>query len=122
MRDAVPLSFAAAILALSVFGAGAQEDFERWAPLENPFPSTGGGGIMIHDYDPVVAGGKCVTKFRAVEPGGAIYHNIIEFDASEVQGGVLCSNGKWRSADGSASGTTPFRVFIKAGVKRGSAD
>jgi hypothetical protein len=36
------------------------------------------------------------------------------------QGGTLCTNGKWRAADGSASGTTPFRVFIKDGVKRRS--
>ncbi len=122
MRDAIPLSFIAAFAVLAAHGAGAQENFERWAPLKDPFPSTGGGGIMIHDYDPVVAAGKCTTKFRAVEPNGTTYHNTIEFEAAETQGGVLCANGRWRSADGSASGTTPFRVFIKGGVKRGSAE
>jgi hypothetical protein len=101
-------------------GASAQENFESWALLTDPFPSTGGGGIMIHDYAPVVAGGKCSTRFRAVEPNGTTYHNLIEFEVVETQGGVLCTNGKWRSADGSASGTTPFRVFIKDGVRRGS--
>ncbi|CAD5263445.1 conserved exported hypothetical protein [Bosea sp. 62] len=120
MRDAVRLSFIAAFAALVIHGAGAQERFEDWPVLTNPFPSTGGGGIMIHDYDPVVAGGKCTTKFRAVEPNGTTYHNLIEFEATETQGGVLCSNGQWRSADGSASGTTPFRVFVKDGVRRGS--
>jgi hypothetical protein len=35
-----------------------------------------------------------------------------------VQGGILCTNGKWRAVDGSASGTTPFRMFIKDGVVR----
>lgn len=122
MRDAIRLGFVAAFAVLAVFGVSAQENFERWAPLKDPFPSTGGGGIMIHDYDPVVAGDKCTTKFRAVEPNGTTYHNLVEFEAAETQGGVLCAKGRWRSADGSASGTTPFRVFIKDGVKRGSAE
>ncbi|WP_126110826.1 MULTISPECIES: hypothetical protein [unclassified Bosea (in: a-proteobacteria)] len=120
MRDAAFFSFIAACAALAIHGAGAQENFGDWSPLTNPFPSTGGGGIMIHDYDPVVSGGKCTTKFRAVEPNGTTYNNLIEFEATEMQGGVLCSKGQWRSADGSASGTTPFRVFIKDGIKRGS--
>ncbi|MFC5396104.1 hypothetical protein [Bosea vestrisii] len=122
MRHTARLSFIAAFAVLAMHGAGAQERFEDWPPLTNPFPSTGGGGIMIHDYDPVVVGGKCSTRFRAVEPDGTTYHNLIEFEATEAQGGVLCSNGRWRSADGSASGTTPFRVFIKDGVRRGSPE
>jgi hypothetical protein len=113
---------AALALLGSLIPAAAQEDYDAWAPLTDPFASTGGGGIMIHDYDPVVAGGKCTTNFRAIDPNGAIYRNAIVFDAVEVQGGTLCTNGKWRSLDGSASGTTPFRVFLKNGVKRGSAD
>jgi len=44
----------------------------------------------------------------------------VEFDAVPAQGGILCTNGKWRARDGSASGTTPYRVFIKDGIKRGS--
>jgi hypothetical protein len=35
-----------------------------------------------------------------------------------VQGGRLCANGKWRSMDGSATGTTPFRMFFKDGSFR----
>jgi hypothetical protein len=107
---------------LTVSSVGAEESYDAWSPLTDPFPSTGGNGIMIHDYDPVVADGKCATKFRAVEPNGTTYHNTITFEAVELQGGILCTNGQWRSADGSARGTTPFRVFIKNGVKRGSAD
>ncbi len=122
MRDPVSFSFIAAFAALAVFSATAQENFESWAPLKDPFPSTGGGGIMIHDYDPVVADGKCTTNFRAIETNGTVYRNAIVFDAVETQGGVLCTNGKWRSLDSDATGTTPFRVFIKGGVKRGSAD
>ena len=126
MRNAVSFSliaaFAAFVAALAPSDAAAQENFESWAPLTNPFPSTGGGGILIHDYDPVVSGVQCATKFRAIEPNGTTYHNSIVFDAIETQGGVLCSNGRWTSADGSATGTTPFRVFIKGGVKRGSGE
>ena len=122
MRDTVSFSFIAALAAFALSGAAAQENFESWAPLADPFPSTGGGGIMIHDYDPVVADGKCTTNFRAIEPNGTTYHNSIVFDAVETQGGVLCSNGRWTSVDGSATGTTPFRVFIKGGVKRGAGE
>jgi hypothetical protein len=75
---------------------------------------------VIRGYDPVVADGKCATDFTAVEPNGTAYHNTVEFDAIAAQGGTLCTNGRWRSRDGSASGTTPFRVFAKDGVKRGS--
>ncbi len=96
------------------------EDYETWQVLENPFPSTGGGGIMIADYNPVVVGNKCSTNFRAIEPGGKAYHNVVEFEAIETNGGILCANGAWRSADGSSSGTTPLRVFIKNGVVRRS--
>ena len=122
MRDAVSFSLVAAFSALAISGASAQENFESWTPLKDPFPSTGGGGIMIHGYDPVVADGKCTTNFHAVEPNGTVYRNAIVFEATQVQGGTLCSNGKWRSLDSDATGTTPFRVFIKGGVRRGSAD
>ena len=122
MRDAISFSFIVAFSTLAALGATAQESFESWAPLKDPFPSTGGGGIMIHDYDPVVANGTCTTNFRAIEPNGTVYRNAIVFDATETQGGILCSNGRWRSLDNAATGTTPFRVFIKNGVRRGSAD
>jgi hypothetical protein len=62
-----------AIFALAVPGAFAQENsqanYETWPVLRSTFPSTGGGGIMIKGYDPVITGGKCVTTFMAVEPG-----------------------------------------------------
>jgi hypothetical protein len=109
-----------AATALALHAASAQENYESWAILVNPFESTGGGGIMIGEYNPVVVGDKCRTNFTATEPGGKVYYNMVEFDAVPVQGGILCTNGKWRAADGSASGTTPFRVFIKDGVRRRS--
>jgi hypothetical protein len=109
-----------AATALALLPASAQENYGSWAILVNPFESTGGGGIMIGEYNPVVVGDKCRTNFTATEPGGKVYYNMVEFDAVPVQGGILCTNGKWRAADGSASGTTPFRVFIKDGVRRRS--
>ena len=109
-----------AMAALLATPARAAENFESWAPLKSPFESTGGGGIMIGGYDPVVKGDKCATDFTATEPNGTVYYNSVEFDAVPTDGGILCVNGKWRSRDGSATGTTPFRVFIKDGVKRGS--
>jgi hypothetical protein len=110
------------ILALAVPPASAQENYESWAALKSTFPSTGGGGITIKGYDPVITGGKCVTTFMAVEagPNPNVYPTFIEFDAVPAQGGTLCQNGKWRAFDGGARGTTPYRVFFKDGVFRGS--
>src|SRR5215813_14254203 len=109
-------------LAIAAPGEAAQENYEGWPVLKSTFPSTGGGGIMIKGYDPVITGGKCVTTFMAVEPGPdpKVYPNFIEFEAVATQGGTLCQNGKWRAFDGGASGTTPYRVFFKDGVFRGS--
>jgi hypothetical protein len=120
MRNLACLTAVFAVLGLS--GAGAQENYESWAVLKSTFPSTGGGGIIIKGYDPVISGNKCVTTFMAVEPGQNpnVYYNIVEFDAVATQGGTLCTEGKWRSFDNSASGTTPYRVFFKDGVFRGS--
>jgi hypothetical protein len=123
MPSATPArtTFAAAILvALAASAAAAQENYAAWQVLKNPFESTGGGGIMIGEYNPVVVGDKCRTDFTATEPGGKVYYNKVEFDAVPVEGGILCTNGKWQAADGSASGTTPLRVFIKDGIKRRS--
>ena len=54
----------------TVWEASAQGDnFESWPLLKSTFPSTGGGGITIKGYDPVVSGAKCITTFMAVEPG-----------------------------------------------------
>jgi len=113
---------ASALIALAVPGASAQENYESWPVLKSTFLSTGGNGIIIKGYDPVIVGKKCVTTFMAVEPGanGNVYPNYIEFEATEVAGGTLCANGKWRAFEGGATGTTPFRVFFKDGVFRGS--
>jgi hypothetical protein len=118
---------AAILVALGVSGAvapgaSAQENYEGWPVLKSTFPSTGGGGFVIKGYDPVITGNKCVTTFMAVEPGTNpnVYYNIVEFDAVPAQGGTLCTEGKWRAFDNSASGTTPYRVFFKDGVFRGS--
>jgi hypothetical protein len=120
MRMSLGLATAAVVLALAAPLASAQENYESWPVLKSTFGSTGGGGITIKGYDPVITGEKCVTTFMAVDQGGAVYFNVVEFETQKVQGGTLCLNGKWRSMDGSASGTTPFRVFFKDGVVRGS--
>jgi hypothetical protein len=106
-------------LTLSAPGASAQENYEGWPVLKSTFPSTGGNGIMIKGYDPVITG---VTTFMAVEPGAdpKVYPNYIEFAAVAANGGTLCHNGKWRAFDGGATGTTAYRVFFKDGVFRGS--
>jgi hypothetical protein len=117
-----PLATRRLILAAGLFvsaSAGAEENFALWEPLKDPFPSTGGGGIMIEGYSPVVTGDLCTTAFVAREPNGTGHRALVEFDATPTQGGILCSNGRWRSLDNDAKGTTPFRVFIKDGVKRG---
>ena len=120
MRTIAAVLAAPMLLAVASVGAAAQENYESWPLLQNPFESTGGDGIMIDGYRPVVAGDKCVTEFTATEPNGTVYHNRVEFDAAAMQGGILCSQGKWRARDGSSSGTTPLRVFIKDGIARRS--
>ena len=114
------LAVVAALLAASP--ALAQEDYGAWPPLKSTFPSTGGGGMMIKGYDPVISGKVCTTTFMAVSPDPVpqVYPGIVEFEAMDTQGGTLCHNGKWRTFDGAGSGTTPFRVFFKDGVFRGS--
>lgn len=99
-------------------------DYERWALLENPFESTTGGGVMIDGYEPVVGeqSGRrvCTTDYSVRVPNRPVLYSEIVFEAKLVQGGVLCTNGKWKAKDGSAAGTTPFEVFIKDGVRRRS--
>jgi hypothetical protein len=101
----------------------ADDDYESWPQLKSTFPSTGGGGFTIKGYDPVLTQGKCITTFMAVPEGKdpAVSINVVEFEAVAVAGGTLCRSGKWRSFDGSASGTTPYRLFLKDGVFYGSA-
>ena len=98
----------------------APENYQSWPMLVNPFESTGGNGIMIGAYQPVVFGKWCTTNFTATTPKGEVYYNGVDFDAVPTAGGTLCTNGRWRALDGSANGTTPFRVFIKDGVVRRS--
>jgi hypothetical protein len=108
------------LLAGQAGAKAAEPDFGGWPPLVNPFESTGGGGIMIDGYRPVVAGDVCRTDFSVRMPDGAVFQNEIVFEARPIQGGIHCRNGKWRAKDGSASGTTPFEVFIKDGFVRRS--
>ena len=113
--------FVSLLLSVACGSAAQAEDYAAWPVLKSTFPSTGGGGMMIKGYDPVITGAKCVTTFMAVPPGEnpPVYSSLIEFDAVAEQGGTLCTNGKWRAFEGGASGTTPFRVFFKDGVFRG---
>lgn len=110
-------------LAALLFATAAQaqtENYASWPVLKSTFPSTGGGGITIKGYDPVIVGAKCVTTFMAVEENNkAAYPNVIEFEAVAANGGTLCREGKWRAFEGGASGTTPFRLWFKEGVWRG---
>ena len=124
MRILLATALAATLLALlggAAPGAKAADTFESWPVLQSTFPSTGGGGIMIKGYDPVITRTRCMTTFMAVEPGDnpAVYLNVVEFDAIATDGGILCRDGKWRAFDGGATGTTPFRLFFKDGVWRG---
>jgi hypothetical protein len=113
------IGWLAAAAGLVIGGAvHAAENYGAWPLLRDPFPSTGGGGVMIGGYDPVVSDGRCRSAFTATLPDGTVYRNRAEFDAVPEQGGILCTNGRWRSEDGSAQGTTPFRVFIRDGIKR----
>lgn len=100
----------------------ADDAFQNWPLLKSTFPSTGGGGFTIKGYDPVITQGKCITTFMAVPEGKDpnVALNVVEFEAVEASGGILCKDGKWRSFDGSASGTTPYRLFFKDGVFHGS--
>ncbi len=120
MRRGTVLALMPALTGLMISVASAQENYGSWEILKNPFESTGGGGVMIDGYNPVIVGNKCVTNFIATLPDGKVYYNVVEFETVEVQGGTLCTNGAWRARDGSSSGTTPFRVFIRDGVTRRS--
>jgi hypothetical protein len=75
------------------------EDPGSWAPLQNPFPSTGGGGWMIDGYRPVVTGAVCTTDFEAIAPDGTRHRNTVVFDAVPLNGGCCArmgGGGRWR--------------------------
>jgi hypothetical protein len=77
----------AAVVALFKIPEGlAEENYEGWAILQNPFESTGGGGVMIGEYNPVIVGSRCVTNFTATLPDGKVYNNVVEFETVQVQG------------------------------------
>ena len=78
--------------------AAAQPNYELWEPLSPRFESTGGTGVMIDGYDPIIA------LFRAVP----------------VQGGIPCTETRWAAMDRSGDGTSPFQVFIRDGISRRS--
>ena len=90
------------------------EDFAAWLPLQRRFESTGGGGWVIDDYDPVQDGAACRTDFTAVSPEGQRIDNRVVFDAVAVPGGMLCTNGRWSGRRDDSAGTTPIRIFIRA--------
>ena len=112
-------------LGLVLAGATAQtappptEDFGNWPLHRRQFGSTGGGGVVIGEYEPVVRGALCTTDFTATLADGTVLRNTAEFDAVPAQGGTLCTNGRWRSLENDARGTTPYRVFFRDGVVRG---
>jgi len=62
---------------------------EAWRPSYGPAPERSYG------WDPVIAGGKCVTTFMAAVPPAELYFNVVEYDAVPAQGGMLCTNGQW---------------------------
>lgn len=112
-------------LGLLLGGATAQttavavDDFGTWPLHRRQFGSTGGGGVIIGEYAPVVSGALCTTNFTATLADGTVLRNAAEFDAVAAQGGILCTNGRWRSLENDARGTTPYRVFFRDGVVRG---
>jgi hypothetical protein len=112
------LGAALAALAHGAALATQEEDYAVWPLLPVVFESTGGGGVMIGEYEPVVIEDRCLTRFTATTPDGAVYRNIVLFRAVPAQGGILCTDGAWRALDGDAQGTTPLRVFIRDGVRR----
>ena len=105
---------------LAPLAGQADEDYAAWPVLDGDFGSTGGGSIVSGGYRPVVQGRLCVTDFTATEPSGRVHRNTVEFDARPEAGGILCENGRWRSLDNDARGTTPLRVLLKDGVMRRS--
>ena len=71
------MRMAAALIALGLTTAPAlaQEDFSTWRLHVPKFESTGGGGVMIGEYNPVISGDKCSTEFTATLPDGKVYYN-----------------------------------------------
>ncbi|MBK1659805.1 hypothetical protein [Paracraurococcus ruber] len=110
---------ACAVLAVLLpAGAPAMPDPAAWPVLPPRFESTGGGGVIIDEYRPVVVGDRCVTRFTATTPAGEVFVNYALFEAVPLAGGVLCRAGRWGAVESSATGTTPLVVWLKDGVMR----
>jgi hypothetical protein len=61
----------AALLTIGISGpALAQENYESWRLHTSTFGSTGGNGVMIGEYNPVISGNKCTTDFTATLADG----------------------------------------------------
>ncbi len=45
-------------------------------------------------------------------PNPKVYPNYVEFDAVPAQGGILCTNAKWKSFDGASSGTFGYVLDV----------
>jgi hypothetical protein len=120
MRRAALALLLAATPAAAATDLPSAADLAGWPVVTDPFPSTGGGGVMIGGYRPVVEGDRCRTDFTAILPDGAVHRNTVVFTAVPHAGGTLCVDGRWRALDGDAAGTTPLRVFLKDGVARRS--
>jgi hypothetical protein len=110
------------MLALAPAAASAQPDPAAWPVLPPRFESTGGGGIVIDEYRPVVIGDRCVTRFTATTPAGEVFVNYALFQAQPLVGGTLCTDGRWGAVDGSATGTTPLVVWLRDGVMHRAPD
>jgi hypothetical protein len=104
----------AALIGFSAPAFAQLPDVSNWAALERRFESTGGGGWVIDEYDPVLTGGRCRTSFLALGPAGERAANIVEWEAVPVAGGTLCRDGQWRGQDGQGGGSTPLQVFLRA--------
>ena len=119
LRGKAALMVAAAVLAAGLMASAVSAQPENWPVLPETFESTGGGGWMITQYRPVVDGAVCKTDFVTVSPDGKdTYPATVEWTAMPRDGGIYCAAGKWRTKDGSGSGTTPLEVFIRDGVVR----
>ena len=105
-----------ALVLIALPPASAQEQYADWPLLRETFPSTGGGGIIIDGYRPVVIGESCVTRFTATTPAGEVFTSYALFEATPLAGGTLCRAWRWGAVDGSATGTTPLVVWLKDGV------
>ena len=111
-------SFHHAVVLLLAAGVVQAADLAAGEVIPPRFESTGGGGIMIDEYRPVVIGDRCVTRFTATTPQGQVFTNYALFTATPAEGGTRCTEGRFGAVDGSGGGTTPLRFFLKDNVMR----